>query len=381
VSKTAFATRGPKKPPVSSFGVGLGQEALGKPWPVDGADLHQNLAYRHAIRWIHAEPTAPVGGVHAYNWANADQFFDAAVAANAKVLTLISNAPAWACPNGPLTPILPERIQDYIAFCTAVAERYGSYQGIIGYEVWNEPNLGSNGPWTAAQYKSILLPASAALRATYPGVPIVGLCLAGTAGDSGAWGTFVKPLMSDPDVRAAMDVLSCHTYCRPYMPEVGDNRGPIDVRLTDGSVNLLNVGWTGPVWVTEGGYPTIGQVSGKVSEEDQARFLVRLTIINRSFCERYFVFKLHGVGDDQNTSEAGGMGLMRTDGSRKPSFAALQECFARLGDKKPVRQADQAGARVYTFDGGAVSWRTSETSDVTLLGVTKSVSTDPVWWP
>jgi Cellulase (glycosyl hydrolase family 5) len=360
-----------------SFGVVLGTD-FDSPWVADGFKLHPDLVYRAGIRWVAGEPNAPVGGVHTYNWNKADSFFDVAIAADARVLIVLSNGPAWACPGGPNFPISPSRITDYAAWCTAVAGRYGAYPGIVGYEVWNEPNLGSNGPWTAAEYKAALLPAAAAIRSVVPSAVIAGPVLAGTAGDSG-WTSFTKPLVNDPDVSTAIDVFSGHTYCRPFMPEVGDGRGPIDDRLSDGNINLASVGWTKPVWITEGGYPTPpATTSNIVSLEDQARFLVRMAILVRSHADKFFVFHLYDSGPLDNARA--GEGIIDRNDNPKPSYFALQKCFARLGQSKPVRKADQNGARVYTFATGAVAWITSGSAEVTIAGITKTVSTDPIWW-
>ena len=299
---------------------------------------------RHGMRWRAAEPNAPVNGVHTYTWAAHDAVIAKVAAAGIRLCGVLSNGPTWACPIN--TNRFPaSSLPDYFAYCTAIATRYAGQ--VEAYEIGNEP-VGSG--MTTDEYKNMLIGASAVIRAADPNVMIVGMVMDGTFVDAGQTGhnTWCDIVLSDPAILAAMDVASIHTYTRPYAPEIGDKRGPLDTRLADSQALLASKGFTKPVWVTEGNWPTAGPTAGVVSEDDQARFLVRMAIINGLFCNRYYPFQLYGT---VTTDEAGGMGLIRPDGTLKPAYTAYRT-MATIIDDTVTRITDisTGNTRCYRFD-------------------------------
>jgi len=278
---------------------------------------------RHGIRWAAAEPTQ--GG--AYTWAAHDTAVNALRAMNMNILGVLSNAPGWAVGGNANHLIYPTgNVPSFIAYCSAAAARYKGK--VAAWEIWNEPNGSWNGPWTIAQYKDVCLQASSAIRTADPAALVVAPVLAGTFVDVGQTpsNTWSQAFLSDTNIRAAVDVLSIHVYCRPFAPEVGDARGPVPTRLNN-SINLKNsLGWTNKqLWSTESGWPTIGDtVPGLVTEAQQSTYTVSLAQMFRDRNMLHFPFQLYGSGNNTNTDEAGGMGFIRTDGTRKPVYNAYR---------------------------------------------------------
>jgi len=299
---------------------------------------------RHGLRWRGAEPNAPVAGVHTYTWAAHDAVVANTAAAGIRLCGVLSNGPAWACPIN--TNRFPaSSLPDYFAFCTAIATRFAGR--VEAYEIGNEP-IGSG--MTADEYKNMLLGASAAIRVVDRDVLVVGMVTDGTFVDAGqtAHNTWCDIVLSDPAILAAMDAVSIHTYTRPFAPEIGDKRGPLDVRLANSTALLAGKGFTKPVFITEGNWPTAGPTAGVVSEDDQARFLVRMAVINGVFCNRYYPFQLYG---SVTTDEAGGMGLIRPDGTLKPAYTAWRT-MAGILDRTVTRisAVSTTSTRCYRFD-------------------------------
>lgn len=279
------------------------------------ADLKANWV-RAGLRWTWAESTQGT-----YNWSSADTAVTACEAIGVSMLGIISNAPTWAQQNTSNSngPIKPENIQNYYDFCTALATRFRGR--VKAYEIWNEPQ--GNG-WIASTYASLLIIASAAIKAVDPAAIVVGFVANGTFADANSptHNAWYLSVLDTPGVLEACNEISVHLYCRPYAPDVGDNRGPIPTRLDNSATLLASRGWTRPLWATEGGWPTQGTTPGVVTEAQQAEYIVRLAQICADRGILYFPFQLHG---SVTTDEAGGMGLLRPDNTRKPSFDAYRD--------------------------------------------------------
>lgn len=267
---------------------------------------------RRAFRWSLIERTRGT-----YDWSTSDEAVDRCEALGVNLMGPLANAPTWAQlePGRLNGRIIPECIPDFVKFCEAIALRYGDR--VAAYEVWNEAE---GNAWSSSEYASILLAASAVIKPR----PVIGMVMNGSFVDANrpiqnAW---CLAVLSTPGVLDACDDLSIHTYCRPYSPDIGDFRGPIPTRLDNTADLLDSLGWTRPVWVTESGWPTEGDTPGVVTEEEQALYITQLADICRDRGVLYFPFQLYG---SVTTSEAGGMGLIRPDGTRKPSFNAYRD--------------------------------------------------------
>lgn len=321
---------------------------------------------RRGFRWAFVEGTKGT-----YNWAPHDTALAAIEAQGLSVVACLSSSPAWARPANnnplyyPLSPTNGDCLQNFIDYCGATAAKYAGR--IAAYELGNEPNGSFNGPWTGAQYKQFLIGASQAIRAADQRAKIVGFVLAGMASDSQAYKTFVTDVLSDPAGRAACDVISMHTYTYKRLPpEVSDAQGTMLDRYNATRTLLSGLGWNGPLWATEGNWSTLGSASPyTVSEADQARFLVRLAILNRTYFDRFYPFQLYGAGDDTNTDEAGGMGFIRPNGTLKPVYTAYLNFISLFDGYQPTLVAT-GPVWVAKFNTGYALWTASGTGQYTL---------------
>lgn len=331
------------------------------------ARLGDGIVVRRNARWLKCQPQKG-----AVNWAFADRWVMEHETLGQEMLCILSSAPAWAAP----TPqSYPNDIADFLGHARAFVSRYKGR--VKAYEVWNEPNLWG---WTPEQLKAIQIASYPVIKDADPDALVVAGALAGHPvrgkgfEKGNAW---VEAVISDPAMRASMDVFSWHTYTRPFAPEVGHPGagGSID-KLMGLSLSMLRKrGWTGPCWVTEGGWPT-GTSDKSVSEEDQARFIVRTAIIDRSFADRFYVYSLNSGSDPADSEQ--NYGLLRANGTEKPAFQAYRTLNAIIGTAALVEVKLAVDVRSYRFDRsdgsfGYVLWTVSGSAPVTLQGLSPAV--------
>lgn len=133
---------------------------------------------RFGVLWKYIEPDPPTGGVHIYQWAALDNTIDQMIAAGFYPLANVGVAPGWATdsyvavwdhdsnPNTPPIPFTggpldPDNVDDFLAFATALVERYkpgGIHSseagwpagaGVREWEIYNEPDNQSMEPGCA----------------------------------------------------------------------------------------------------------------------------------------------------------------------------------------------------------------------------------------
>lgn len=325
-----------------------------------GVNVRQNA------RWIATQPSKNV-----FNWSPSDKWVADSNDKGIDILCVLANAPGWAAPK-PLS--YPYNLHDYTNFVSLFASRYKGK--IKAYEVWNEPQL--NGV-TPGQYKTMLVNAYKAIKEADPAATVVGVCMNGypvkAAGYSevNAW---FNEVISDQQAQDCMDVLSWHTYTRPFAPEVGAGSGPLDVQMSASLDFIRSKGFTKPCWVTEGGWPTCTAKPG-VTEADQAKYIVRMAIINRSFVSRFYVYSLSdGSGIDPEAN----YGLFKSDGTIKSAYVAYKTLASVLTPSVVrVKKVNfSPNIRSYKFvksdgDFGYVLWTTIGTDRIGIRDLPKFV--------
>lgn len=306
-------------------------------------------AIRVSLQWSNLQPTRD-GGYAAYYLDAVDAVVQRARERNLKVMLTPVFTPCWAssgaqwllsllcrvpAPDPSLALRPPTAATDYADLMTFLARRYGDV--LTAVEVWNEPN--SEGFWRTAQpaedYALLLRVTYRAVKRVDPNLKVVAGALAG------ADASFLRQLYA-AGIAGYYDVLSVHPY--------NDGRAPdtlIDPRFASSTFlqGLRAVqdvrraqGDTRPVWLTEMGWNTSlrrGQTFlDGVSEADQATYLSRaLALLDDpssgiSFPTGAFVYRLRDVGRDPQDPQLN-YGLMRVDGTAKPSLAAVRAAFAQ----------------------------------------------------
>jgi hypothetical protein len=285
------------------------------------------------LTWPDLEPER---GVFAPNWfASYEQTFRS-LPAGTKVLLDVVGTPSWESGSGnEHTP--PANPYDYAAFVAALAQRFGTR--VSAYEIWNEedsPNWWAGGPNPAA-YAQLLKVTYPAIKAADPSATVV---LGGLTGNDFQ---FLEGVYAAGG-KGSFDAVGVHTdtACNKLSP-YEFVRGPED-RLVDDSflayrevhaVMLAN-GDDKPIWMTELSWRTTstacaegrwaGQTAAGVSEEQQATYLRQAyhCLAQAPYVKVALWFPLTDGGAITS-------GLIRENGSHKPSFAAMQS-YARNGD-------------------------------------------------
>ena len=338
--------------------------------------LHAGHRVRRPFSWKGAQSAE--GGP--YSWTNLDNAGSKARSAGIPLLGVLSQTPEWATPARPTVntyPSKPGTVDMFVEFCRQAAARYKNDDVI--WEIYNEPNLQG---WTSAQVQAVLIAAGNAIHESNPNAIVGGLVIAGSPTShlqvSQDW---VNAIIDNPACRAAMDVFTFHNYCRPYAPEIGDSKGPYDEQLTATMTWANSHGWTGDFWVTEYGYPTMRtELLSYTTEENQAKFLPRATIIMASYprIKQIYQFQLQGAYTDD---EEGGMGLIRPDGTDKPAFATWKTMCSILDQDLISISRDKSfpsGSWVYRFNktGGKYGyclWTVTGTVTVPFTGLPSTV--------
>jgi len=253
------------------------------------------------------------------------------------VIVDVVDTPSWETGSSDEhTP--PANPNDYAAFVGSLAERWGSR--VAAYEIWNEED--STTWWTGAPNPAAY---TQLLKATYPVVkaaePRATVVLGGLTGNDypfleGVYAAGGKGSFDAVGVHTdtACNILSPYEFLRG----LGGRMIP-DSFLAYREVHavMLANGDQSPIWMTELGWRTTsatcqegvfaGQKAGGVSEAQQARYLAQAyhCLSQDPYVKVALWFDLQDEGSVLS-------GLLRSDGSHKPSFTALED-YAHKGDR------------------------------------------------
>ena len=230
-------------------------------------------------------------------WLKYDRIVELAEAYGLRLMTRLSNPPAWSRADpkaGDNAP--PDNLGDYVNYAVAVARRYRGR--IRHYQIWNEPNIypeWGNKPIDPAGYADMLCRTYAALKAVDPEIVIISAAIAPTIALDGARDlsdlVFLQALY-DNGGGDCFDVLSAQGY--------GLRSGPTDRRLRATSVNVArhtyyrdimvrNGDAHKPIWLSEAAWNATldaelppEQISlygnyGNVTQEEAARYMPMLS--------------------------------------------------------------------------------------------------------
>jgi hypothetical protein len=252
------------------------------------------------------------------------------------VLLDVVDSPSWETGSGDehMPPANPE---DYAALVGMLAQRFGS--SVSAYEIWNEEDA----PiwWTGAPnptaYTQLLQAAYPAIKSADPSAEVV---LGGMTGNDFE---FLEGVYAAGG-KGYFDAVGVHTdtACNKLSPyeflRGADGRMIADSFLAYREVHsvMLANGDDKPIWMTELSWRTseatcaeghwAGVTAAGVSDEQQARFLHQAyhCLSENPYVQVALWFPLMDEGADLS-------GLIRSDGSHKPSYAAMRE-YATQGD-------------------------------------------------
>jgi Cellulase (glycosyl hydrolase family 5)/Glycosyl hydrolase catalytic core len=292
----------------------------------------------------------PQRGVYAQNWFASYESLFHSLPTGTKVIVDVVGSPEWETGSGnEHTP--PANPQDYAAFVGALAQRWAGR--VTAYEIWNEEDNASwwaGGPNPAA-YAQLLKATYPVIKAADPSATVV------LGGMTGSDYPFLEGVYAAGG-KGSFDAVGVHTDTACNISSPGSFIRYMNGRMIPDSflayrevhaVMLAN-GDDKPIWMTEMSWRTTGatcdegafagQKAEGVSDAEQATYLDQAfhCMAQDSYVQVALWFTMQDEG-------AAVSGLIRANGSRKPSFAAMQE-YARHGDQATEPCGDFSGPQI-----------------------------------
>ncbi len=158
-------------------------------WPphLDAMKDARISVVRYDALWDKVEPTPPVNGAHAYNWAHLDSVVASLAQRGIRWLPIVDYSTPWAAKlqGNQFSP--PASNEAFATYAKAVASRYGRGGSlwrehpdlpatpVTSFEIWNEPNHEAFWPPAPdpAAYLSLYLAARTAIRQVDPEAKVV----------------------------------------------------------------------------------------------------------------------------------------------------------------------------------------------------------------
>jgi GH35 family endo-1,4-beta-xylanase len=283
---------------------------------------------RLGAQWAAAEPSSGV-----YSWNAYDPAIQAAVAAGLQVLFCINGGnaplPSWAAsPSANLNTFASQ----YAAFAKAAVQRYSvSPFNIHTYEIWNEPNLGSNWGGTASgtQYATVLKSAYSAIKTADASSFVIsgGLSPAGNDGTDVSPQTFLTEMYL-AGAGGYFDAVGAHPYCFPADPTDSSSASwSFFYNLPNWIYQVMVANGDGAkkVWMTEFGDPTGTDTSdGAVSVQTQAQQLTDAFNSLKQWSWAGPLFWYNWQDGTDPTSIYDNFGLVDASGNPKPALSAFE---------------------------------------------------------
>jgi hypothetical protein len=330
---------------------------------------------RMFLSWRALAPTpAPIASS---TLASYEQFFSR-LPAGTKLIIDVVNSPRWETGSADEhTP--PANPNDYATFVGTLARRWGAR--VSAYEIWNEEDASRS--WTGAPEPAAYV---RLLKATYPAIksadPNATVVLGGLTGNDYP---FLEGIYQAGG-KGFFDAVGVHTdtacnVLSPYMFLRGlDNRMIPDSFLGYREVHatMLAHGDDKPIWMTEASWRTTGAVCSEgawagqkpegVTEEQQATYLSQAyhCLTRDPYVQVALWFPLQDEGPIVS-------GLLRADGSQKPSFAAMRS-YLRSGDQWTEPCGALTGPRIMVASPGK-----EQTYDGPLPIHVRATSSQGVW--
>jgi hypothetical protein len=284
------------------------------------------------VYWVEIAANRPAAprdpGDPAYSWSRYDAILDGLSARGIEPMVAFSRTPGWA--NDGKGPEWSPDGEAYAAFVRAFATRYsgGAHARVRLFEPWNEPNnpLTFMPQWegsgtqvaaaSPARYADLLRRAWTEVKAVSDQSQVIGLSLAHVETSAPPAGgvsvtDFIQALVANAP---PMDAAAIH-LAPGAAPNAPSEAIPSFATLPRLVQDIDRVAPGAPVMVTQFGFST---PPGGLSEADQATFLTqaldRMAAVPRIRLAVWFSL--------QDTPERPS-GLLRLDGTEKPSWAAF----------------------------------------------------------
>jgi hypothetical protein len=348
----------------------LSQRDLLAPAGDAGAEL-----IRVNLRWAEVEPTNT--NPPTYVWDKYDALFGAMAQAGFAIMVTVRDNPSWAAttPCGPIDKVPAGRL---VSFLQAAVARYsGAPYHIKYWELYNEPDNQrpdmhqQGGCWGQypAQYAALLGQVYPAVKAVDPQAQVVFGGLALELLEDYFNHMFLNQVLASPGGKQ-FDVMNFHYYRAFHWRWDPFGKDLIGKTAYVRGV-MAQAGLQKPIILTEVGYPSAGPAEDgqDYSEEASSRYLMQAHARAHAAGLRAVVwFEMMDDPDDPRK-----YGLLRADGSAKPSYTAYQTFTRELAGLPYLRDASQGTLEAYAFDAGdrekLVCWSETVTQTMSLPAI------------
>lgn len=310
---------------------------------------------RENFSWATIEPTPG-----RLNWSGPDRLMRVAATQGLEIVPLIWGSPTWAAGTWNVAPLTSATSQAYANFVREVVTRYGSNgtfwtenPGIprdptTYYDLWNEPYypaFWASGPDPAA-YARMFRQAVTVARGADPSARF--LLEANTSSYTSGAPSFLPAMFNAvPNLGSYASGLSVHpyasdgrgpAYCTRYTPSRGAGQDWHSTlyetcRIEDERRILNMFGATNvKLWITEVGWSTTQGAPNSVTAMQQAAYIRTLfTMLRGQWRGLVAAVQWYQLEDAPPTAgrPADGYGLLRGNGTAKPSWTAFQEQVAQ----------------------------------------------------
>ncbi|MGC4062620.1 MAG: cellulase family glycosylhydrolase [Aquabacterium sp.] len=310
-------------------------------------------AIRKDIFWDAVE----INGV--FNFSAYTAGMDALNALNMKVLWILD----YGHPNhgGSLPPQTAADISAYATYAKKVAQLTASKRNVVGYEIWNEPNIA--GFWPSpdpVKYAALLNAARTAIRQADATTPVI----------SGGISVDIPDYLFKLAQTGALNDVSA-IGVHPYRPDIVTTSNPYK-RTANTPENyaseiivqqnaLKSLGVNTPMWNTEWGYSTYffldaavyGDGNSAAAATRQGLMTVRMVLTQLAMKSPLItIFRLVDTGTDP-TEKEDHFGLLKPDLTEKPAYTGLKTLYQHSGGRKFKGYLTDAptGMHVLRWDG------------------------------
>jgi plastocyanin len=304
----------------------------------------------HQLSWYQIEQQKGV-----YHWEKIDRAVDSMYKAGIKVILNPVHSPAWGW-GGSDKVTYPTDVNDFGRFMKLAAERYKGK--VVGYQIWNEPNLAQEaGRYVvSARYAEILKQGYTAVKSVDPNAIVITAALTPTGVNNPEIAVddvvFLQRLYAynNGELKGYFDVLGAHPGSNANPPDTlyPDKPGPGPGWNNHPSfyfrrieqlrqVMVDNGDAQKQMWLTEFGWdstanPAKGfEYAAQNTEQKQADYIARAFRMGHDqypWMGPMILFQLNFALPNVTTDpgdERIGWGIIRRDGSKRPSYFAVQQ--------------------------------------------------------
>lgn len=274
-------------------------------------------------------------GPDSWDWSSFDRTVAYAKARNLKVLAVLDQAPFWARDPG-CTAMLwcpPADDARFAEFAAKAAERYPA-DIVPAWEVWNEENTTTfwSGGADPTAYGKMLKAAATAIKAAQPAARVVFGGLAVPGSGNGLSPQDFLLAVAHAGYLPYADVIAYHPYSFPKLPDTAASFAAVSTGPNSLAAILdANGAGSKPIWLTETGAPVAGAAdpytAKSITDRDEQAQAAYVTDLVSVATKNPHVKALFWFSDIDLPGQQLYFGLRRADGTRRPSFDALQQAI------------------------------------------------------